>query len=131
MEYGYENRVMQREKMKNSLIEAYIKARSIEEFLVEASLKYDDAPRRWIRAFKMHHFKKEHPVAWTVMNVSMSMLIGVQLLSALLITNDRSLTIALLAGALACIAISVVNDALHGEMMRSIEWHEHGCPIDY
>ena len=130
MEYENEKLVMQRKKMKESLIEAYIKARSIEEFLVEASLKYDDAPRNWIRAFKIYHFKKEHPIAWAAICMSMFMSLAVSVIFMLCFHALLAVCIFGFAFLLA-FAFIMLHAEMHVEMMRSIEWHEHVCPIDY
>lgn len=125
MKYQIDTAKKRLKKMREDLIRMYIEADSIEQFLVDAELKWPDAPSKMLRSFKLYHFKKEHPVIWPMLYMCFmcSLLIDILLLDIIPIVSIP-------IGIIMPIVI-VWHMWSHVDLMQSIEWHENGCPRDY
>lgn len=140
----YENREKKAHiaEMEKGIIGLYLSSKTFEEFMIEAKLEFPWAPRRFLDACRIQHFKNEHKILYYVLHLASSVLMAFLLTVASV--ASRSLNCAEQMDLASFITLSIMlwfpsslmlglmlKNALYGKVMRSIQWYEDGCPIDY
>ena len=136
MNYGRETMKKRRNETRKRLIKLWLECSSFEEFDLKAATDIPDADRMDLFACRLYMFSKNHPFAYWLIQIAVVPTLtvgsGVELGHLLWRTTGHDFVhFGFLFGFLLYILVFVLHSAYMGIFMRTLEWYERGCPIDY
>lgn len=119
----YDNVIKREKKLKltHDLCELYVACDCLEEFLIKADLTYGKIPWRLLTAFKLFYIKKSKPLLYYGIKLSLYLLLGL----GYLIYTTYFVMICFLP------LHELIFLYMFGDNMKTVEWYDDGCHIDY
>lgn len=120
MKYNNVTKRKNRMLLEEQLCKLYIKCECLEEFLINANLTYGKIPWRLLTAFKLHYIRKSKPLLYYSVKFSYYILLVYLFITTVYIPIFVLLSIS-----------ELIFHYMFGDTMKTIEWREDGCRVDY
>ena len=128
----YNRDIAKADKQENwhKLLKIWLDSKTYKEFIVAANVEVPKATKLQLFAFKAHHLAKEHPFLYSMAHLLFRFVVGFMSFAISTLVNEALIN-SVLNAAIVVVACELIWSYTVADSMKSIQWHEDGCPIDY